>query len=181
MAKNQIMFYATAADLSAVLSPIETERPLQYTLMGLFETTRSQTHLSYAGIPDFGRASNPTAAANPSYLLSLQGAQLRSRKVLQKAGGILFGVDQSCNADTIVLRPAGKYGNTVILCGMMGTASQAVTSKILYDFVGKQIRKHFKKSQEFFVGREAFDAWNAGARLTIGAPSPPEFDLKPSN
>jgi hypothetical protein len=176
--KKQIIFYATAGDLSSVLSPLEAEKPLQYTLSGLFETNKPQTYESYSNILDFGRASHPTAAANRSFLLSYQGTNLRVREVTQKAGGVLFAVDQANNEDTIVLRPAGRHGNNIILCGMMGTVSQSLTSKILYDYVGKQFRKNFKKEREFFVGREAFDLWNAGVRLTIGASSPVEFDLK---
>ena len=176
--KNQIMFYATAGDLGSVLSPLEAEKPLQYTLTGLFETNKPQTYESYANIPDLGRASHPTAAANQSFLLSYQGTNVRVREVPQKAGGVLVGVDQANNEDTIVLCPAGRHGNHVILCGMMGTVSPSVTSKFLYGFVGKQLRKNFRKEREFFVGREAFDLWNAGVRLTIGASSPAEFDLK---
>jgi hypothetical protein len=179
MPKNkQIMFYATAGDLGWVLSPLEAEKSLQYALTGLFETNEPQTYESYLNIPDFGRASHPTAAANRSFLLFHLGTNLRVREVPQKAGGVLFAVDQTNNEDTIVLRPAGRYGNDIILCGMMGTVSQSVTSKILYGSVGSQFRKNFRKEREFFVGREAFDLWNDGVRLTIGASSPAEFDLK---
>jgi hypothetical protein len=90
--KNQIMFYATAGDLGSVLSPLEAEKPLQYTLTGLFESNKPQTYESYANIPDFGRASHPTAAANQSFLLSYQGTNVRVREVPQKAGGVLFGL-----------------------------------------------------------------------------------------
>jgi hypothetical protein len=179
MAKNQIMFYATEVDLGSVLSPLETELPLQYTLTGLFKVNKPQTVPSYANIPGFGRAVHPTAAANPSYLLLPQGTEVYCREVPQKSGGMLFGVDQRCNEDSIVLRPAGRYGNDIILCGMLGTVSQELTSKRLYEFVKKRLRNDFQKRREFFVGHEALDAWKAGVRLTIGASSPPEFDLRP--
>lgn len=178
MAKNQVTFYATALDLSSVLSPLESEKPLQYTLMGLFKTNRPLTYLSYASIPDFGRAPHPTAVANPSYLLSLQGAEVRVREVLQKVGGALFSIDQIWNRDAIVFRPGGIYGNNIILCGMIGTVSPSAASMASYNSVVKPLRKNFLKKQEFLVGREALDFWNAGARLTIEARSPREFDLK---
>ena len=114
MAKNQLVFYATAGDLGSVLSTIEAEKPLQYTLMGLFEANKPQIYESYTNIPDFGRAPHPTAAANRSYLLSLRGTEVRVREVPQKAGGVLFGIDQSCNENAIVLRPAGRHGNNII-------------------------------------------------------------------
>lgn len=179
MARSQIVFYATARDLGSVLSPLEAERALQYTLTGLFDTSKPRTYLSYADIPEFGQASHPTAAANRSYLLSPRGIEVLVREVPQKSGGICYGIDQQMNEDTVVLSPAGKYGKDVILCGMLGTISGSAISRGLYNYITKSIRKSFVKKNEFYVGREAIDIWNAGARLTIGASSPPEFDLRP--
>jgi hypothetical protein len=44
----------------------------------------------------------------------------------------------------------------------------------VFELLAESVRKNFKfkKEREFFVGREAFDLWNAGVRLTIGASSP---------
>lgn len=178
MAKNQTMFYATARDLSSVLSAVEATKPIRYTTMGLFKTKVPQTYSSFTDIPDFGRAIHPTAVANPSYLLSIQGTQIYAREISQKAGGVLFAVDQAENPDSVAFRPSGRYGNAVILYGTIGTVSQSSESKELYNFAVKAFRKGFLRQQEFLVGPEAREAWNAGVRLTIGASSPVEFDLK---
>ena len=76
MAKNQTVFYATALDLGSVLSVLEATKPIQYTTTGLFKTKVPRTYSSFTDIPDFGRAIYPTAVANPSYLLSIQGTQI---------------------------------------------------------------------------------------------------------
>jgi len=178
MAKNQIMFFATRADISPVLSALETAESLQYTRAGLFDTNRPQTYLSYVDIPDLGRATHPNAVGSPKYLLSSQVAQIQVRDVPQKSGGVLFAIDQVDNQDSVVLSPGGWYGNDVVLYGMIGTVSHSAESKRLYALVAKYFRKNFTKQQEFLVGAEAREAWNSGARLTIGASSPSEFDLQ---
>ena len=178
MAKSQITFYATADDLGPVLASLEAESSLQYTLMELFETDKPQTYLSYVDIPNLGRSSHPVAAANLSYLLSHQGIKVRAREIPQKSGRVLFGIDQMLNEDTLVFRPAGRYGNDVILCGMVGTVSQSVISKSLYNQTKKQFRKYLKNDGNIFIGTEALYILKSGARLTIGASSPQEFDLK---
>jgi hypothetical protein len=178
MAKNQIMFFATTADIASVLSALEVAEPLQYTRAGLFDTNRPQSCLSYVDIPQFGRTTHPNAVGNPMYLLSSPDIPIKVRNVPQNSGGILFAIDQLENPDSIVFRPGGWYGNDVILYGMVGTVSQSAESKRLYILAAKIVRKCFTKQQEFFVGPEARVAWNAGARLTIGASSPLEFDLK---
>lgn len=178
MAKNQIMFFATTADIVSVLSALEVAESLQYTRAGLFNTNRPQCYLSYVDIPEFGRTTHPNAVGNPMYLLSSPEVRIKVRNVPQKSGGVLFAIDQLENPGSIVFRPGGWYGNDVILYGMVGTVSQTAESKRLYVLAAKIVRKHFTKQQEFFVGHEARVAWNAGARLTIGASSPLEFDLK---
>jgi hypothetical protein len=178
MAKNQTVFYATALDLGSVLSVLEATKPVRYTTTGLFKTKVPRTYSSFTDIPNFGRAIHPTAAANPSFLLSIQGTQIHVREIPQKAGGVLFAVDQAQNPDSVAFRPGGRYGNAVILCGMIGTVSQRSASRELYNFAVKAFRKGFLRQQEFLLGPEAREIWNAGVRLTIGASSPVEFDLK---
>jgi hypothetical protein len=175
---RQILFYATQQDLSPPLSLLEAQQNLQYTLTGLFDVNRPQTYLSYADIPDFGRASHPNAIANPAYLVSPRGTALSSYEVPQDAGGICFAISQQLNGDTITFSPGGWYGTDVILYGRIATISNSATSKNLYNFFAKAFRGHFAKVQEFLVGSEALDLAKRGVRLTIGAASPAEVDLK---
>jgi hypothetical protein len=178
MTRRQLLFYATALDLGSALSLLEAERPLQYTLTGMFKTNCPRTYLSYSEIPDLGRAIHSSAVANPFYLLSSRGTPVHVREVLQTSGEVLFAIDQMENMDTIVLSPGGQYGNDVILYGMIGTVSHSAKSKELFVFVSKALRESFDKVREYFVGPEARDAWKAGVRLTIGASSPSNFDLR---
>jgi hypothetical protein len=178
MTRNQLMFYATAQDLGPALSSLEAQKRLQYTLTGSFKENRAQTYLSYVTIPELGQAHHPTAVANPSYLISLQGTQIRAREVPQKAGGVRYFYDQILNEDTVAFSPGGRHNEDVILYGMIGTVSNSVASKNLYNFIAKPFREHFAKVREFFVGPEALSLARGGARLTIGAASPAEFDLR---
>jgi hypothetical protein len=178
MIRNQTLFYATKQDLAPLLSSLEAQRNLQYTLTGMFDVNRLQTYYSYADIPDFGWASHPNAIGNPTYLVSLQGTTLRAHEAPQEAGGVCFAISQQMNDDTIIFSPGGWYGSGVILYGRIGTISSTVTSKNLYSFCAKRFRERFEKVQEFYAGPEALNRGKAGIRLTIGASSPAEFDLR---
>ena len=179
MIRNQTLFYATAQDLNGVLSSLEAQKDLQYTLAGLFKSKELQTYLSYRDIPDLGRALHRSAVANRRYLISPKGTVLHTRDVPQRSGGVLFAVDLMLNEESIAFSPGGRYGHDVLLYGMVGTLLQPVAaSKSLYAFVAKGFRQNFKKIREYFVGKEALDLMGSGVRLAMDATSPPEFDLK---
>ena len=176
---NQTVFYAVANDMSDLLAALEVAQDVQYTRTGLFAERDPVTVRSYREIPDFGIAIHPTAVANPSYMMSLRGETVDSTPIPQKAGGVLFAVDQSSNSNAIFLQPGGRYGSDVILYGTVGTMSPSQQALTLYKIVSKLLRKKFSPVNEYLVGPDAFEAWNAGARLTIAVQSPPEFNLKP--
>jgi hypothetical protein len=152
MNRNQILFYATAQDLSGVLSSLEAQKGLQYTLAGMFDTKELQTYSSYRDIPDLGRAFHRSAVANRQYLVSLKGAVLRIQDVPQYSGGILFAVDLMLNGDSIVFSPGGRYSNDVMLYGMIGTLSPppSVASKNLYTLCCKSLPQRFQEGERIF-------------------------------
>ena len=178
MSKNQTMFFATADDISIVMLQLESDVSINYTKTGLFEEEKQHIYSSCKEIVDFGKSTRSTAVANPCYLLSRRGTPIRVEHVPQKIGGVLFAVDQLENPDTVSLRPGGRYGSDVILYGTLGTVSRSSASRELYTFAAKVFRKGFVRKEEFLVGPEAAELWRAGTRLTIGAESPSEFDLK---
>jgi hypothetical protein len=172
------MFYATATDLRPLLSSLERDKNLQYTLAGLFETNTPQTYPSYVDIPDFGIARHPTSIANSEYLVSTGGAAVRIRDVPQRRGGVYYAIDQLLNEDTIVFGPGGRYKDNIILYGRIGTVSDSPTSRVLYRFFTRPFRERFKSTDEFFLGPEALDFARRGGRLALSASTPPEHDLK---
>src|ERR1051326_7612887 len=180
MTRRLIMFYATATDLHPLLSWLESEKNLQYTPPGLFDTNTPQTYRSYVDIPDLGTAFHPTSIANSEYLVSPQGAAVHVEDVPQRRGGVLYSISQLLNPDTIVFGAGGWYQDDIILYGRIGTVSDRPISKGLYDFFTRPFREPFKRTDEFFLGPEALDFARRGGRLALSVSTPPEHDLKVS-
>lgn len=178
MGHNQFMFYATERDLTSVLPLLEARKKLQYTPMRRVVSNKARIYLSYADIPDFGQTNNPTAVNNPTYLVALQGTVVQVESIPLKTGGINFAIGQRLNKDTVTLRPGGKYGSDVLLCGSIATVCESEASLSLYDFMVEPYLAHFAQVHEFFLGPEAFNLWKSGVRLTSATTSPAKFDLK---
>src|SRR5207249_2444650 len=160
-----------------LLSALEAQKKLQYTLADQFETNKPQTYLSYGDIPDFGHAKDPSAIANPCYLVAVHGNAVRLREIRPRAGGVRFSVDQKLNQDTVCFWPGGRHRENVLLYGKFGTIWE--TSEGLYNFFAEPFHDRFTAVREFLVGPEAFRLWQAGVRLTIAVDTPHQFDLKP--
>jgi hypothetical protein len=173
MTRCQFLFYATVSDLDPLMSSLESQKKLQYTVIDLCESDALQTYLSYTDIPDFGQPDHPTAAVGPGFLVALRVTQIRSERVPQKAGGVRYNVSQKLNNDIVVLRPGGLYGPDVLLYGQVGTISSSAASQKLYEWVTGLFRRRLAPVQEFLVGPQALDLCKAGVRLTLSASTPP--------
>ena len=178
MGRYQFMFYATARDLTPVLSLLEDQKKLQYAPMRHVVSNKAQIYSSYADIPDFGSTYDPTAIMNPKDLVALQGTAVQVETIYPKNGGVNFAINQGLNKDTVILRPGGMYGHNALLCGVIATISESDASLRLYDFMIEPYLARFAPVNEFFLGSEAFDLWKSGIRLTTSAASPAKFDLK---
>jgi hypothetical protein len=178
MGHYQFMFYATAGDLTPMLSILEAQKKLQYTPMRRVVSDRAQIYLSYAEIPDFGRTYDPTAVMNQNYLVALQGTAVQVETIYPRTGGVNFSIGQNLNEDTVTLSPGGMYGQDALLYGSIATVSESDASFNLYDFMVELYLARFAPVNEFFLGPEAFDLWKSGVRLTTSATSPTKFDLR---
>ena len=154
MGRYQFLFYATTRDLTPVLARLRaTLRKLQYTPMRLVVSSRPETYLSYADIPDFGRTCDPTAVMNQSYLVAPQGTVVQVKSIPQRIGGINFSIGQGLNKDTVTLSPGGMFGQDVLLYGSIGTVSESGTSLDLYDFIVEPYLARFADVHGFFSGQ----------------------------
>ena len=117
--------------------------------MRLVVSSRPETYLSYADIPDFGRTCDPTAVMNQSYLVAPQGTVVQVES-MQRIGGINFSIGQGLNKDTVTLSPGGMFGQDVLLYGSIGTVSESGTSLDLYDFIVEPYLARFADSPWIF-------------------------------
>jgi hypothetical protein len=172
------LFFATAEDLLAFFDRVEERRQLAYTLTGLFETPEFMTAPSGAAIPTLHSLAPHTGASSGfNYLVTAAGDPVVVREVPQRGGGLRYAIDQLANPWSITLMPGGLYPPDVLLCGRVGTASDAEFSVRLYRGFAAAIGKSFRRVGAYYVGRQAEGLWRGGQRLTMGADSPREYDL----
>ena len=171
-------FYAAANDLLPVFESVEAKHSLTYTLCGLFPTRELKSVAAGIDIPALhSPAPYPSAIACPQYLVTAAGASIVIREVRQKAGSVLYAIDQLANPESVTIQPGGLYPPDVLLHGRVATASSTPFAVQLQRAFSSAIAKMFEHIRAFYVGREALQLWQRGYRLTPSAESPREYDL----
>src|ERR1051325_1834555 len=178
MAKNQLSFFATKADLESLLRTLESKRQLQFMMTGLFDSPKVEAIQSLFAVPDLGQVDVGDANQAVVYLVANRGSIIEVRPVPQQRGGVKFAVDQIANPTTIAFRPGGAFGEICLIPGQVGTTSDDRSSLELFHAFSKEVRHQFVKVRAFYVGKEAGELLDKGWRLTAHAKSPAAYDLK---
>ncbi len=99
------------------------------------------------------------------------------RPVPQRRGGTKYAVDQQANPGTVVIRPGGKYGDSALIAGMVGTVHHDAQAEMLLKAFSTPLRRDFTRVKSYIVGPEAKKLHDRGLRLTKSLHAPPELDL----
>jgi hypothetical protein len=168
----QRVFYASPADLIAVVNVANEKLQLQYTPTGLFEAPPPPV----LELVDLLVAT--VSEPHNTYLVNYRGSEVNVRSVPQDAGGVLFAIDQLVNPDSITLTSTAWYTPDLAVFDRIATVSTSKPAKRIYGVFGRAIERHFRKINAAWVGPEAEAAWRSGARLAIGPHSSRECDLR---
>ena len=169
-------FYATSEDLLPLLASVESHLDVKYTPMGISSSKVVQSWHHGNELPTIGVPSpNESAISGPSYLVTLAATPVTPRLIRTECGDS-WVVDQLQNPDSTVLLHGGRY-EQVLLYGRVATASRTPGALKLQRVYEAAIRRSFARVQAFYVGEAAEALLDSGFRLTIGAKSPPEYDL----
>jgi hypothetical protein len=174
---QRLHFYATRDDLIPWLASVERALPVDYVRMANSPVGTAQAYAMAADIPALGHASSPSAGTGERFLVVRKSHRVVVRRVAADDGRTRYCFDQLANPDSITFAPGGLYGTDVLLHGGVATASQSADSLALMKVFAKPLRASFRRIKAYWVGPEAEALLDGGARLTISAHAPTDFDL----
>ena len=169
--------FATAEDWVEVLQDVESQRSLKYVQVGLFEGAERPVFDSFSSLPDLGIAQAGDSNFEPTFLVLPSEVAIRVRTVPQRSSGAKYAVDQLENPGTIVIRPGGRYGESAVIAGMVGSVHDDPETENLFSDFSQALKKHFTRVKSYLVGPGARKLLNSGGRLTKNVNAPKEFDL----
>jgi len=159
---------ATTSDLIALMTAIESQRRLKYTLTGFTaEPFLIQTN-SFAKIECFGISRSGRMVLDDSFLLSDPDLEVKIKPVAQTKGGTKYLISTPLNPKMLRLKPGGMFlGNTVISGELMKYSEEPEASE-LFRIFQREVKRQFKKheSYPYWLGKEAAAMHKSGSRLT---------------
>ena len=173
---KRINFFATREDLEPLLAAVERAVPVKYVHKGRFHSPDLETYASGLEIPRLGLAPYESAVLSESYLVVLKERAVEPRSVRENDGVVRYRVDEILNPAAVTFTPGGRWGDDVLLHGVLVSSAHSEAQTVWKPFVA-YVRKSFHKIKAFWVGPHAEALLDAGKRLTIAEQSPREFDL----
>ncbi len=162
-----LQIYATREDWLSSLEVVEAQRPLAYTVTGLFDESVHSSFIGAVTIPDFGLALEGNEVLEPCYLVHDADAEIEIRPVLQRRDGTLYAVDQLSNRFSVGLKPGGMHGGSILISGQLGTPNENQHSRDIYRLILGQIKRRFNRIKAYWVGPSAESFLDAGGRLSV--------------
>lgn len=178
MAASQKQFFATSSDLRSLLRSVESKRPLQYVLTGLFDVPEIKKVESLADARDLGSVASGDPNHEAKYLVADRDTTIKIEIIPQRRGGVKYALDQRANPKTIAFQPAGRFEEGVLIAGHVSTISGDPDSSTLFRLFGNELQRQCSKVKSYYVGEEAEALLDRGWRLTSNAKSPTLYDLR---
>jgi hypothetical protein len=159
---------ATTSDLIGLMSAIEAQKPLKYTLTGFPDEPLLKQANSFTGIEGFGISKYGQLVPDDSFLLSEPGLEIQIKPVPQNKGGIKYSISTPLNPKTLCLSPGGLFESNDVIAGELGKYSDEPEVKEMFKIFQREIKRQFKRHKEctYWLGKEAAARHLAGARLT---------------
>ena len=171
-------FFAVQEDLTLVFRAAERQLSLKYVETGLFDDPQRMVLTSFLELPNLGLAQTGNSNSEPTFLVLLSDAKVQVRTVPQRRGAMKYGVDQLENPGTVVIRPGGRFGDSALIAGMLGTVHTDSDALAILQAFCKPVEQLFTKTRSYFVGPGAGELFELGVRLTKNVKNSKEFDLQ---
>ena len=175
---SAIYFFAVDQDLHPVLSCLEAREGLSYTRVGLFPTPTPQTFATWTQLPNLSIATASQISGCHTYLLSSPGVDIVATPIPQRAGGLLYAIDQLMNPSTITLTAGGRFVEDIVIAGRFATCTDHECSHRFMRILRYAVQKYFRQINGVCVGDSAWVEFQAGKRLTHSRDSPVLYDLR---
>ena len=172
--KSRIEFVATASDLHGLMSAIEKERPLKYTLTGFPDEPVLHQASTFASIDGFGVSQYGSITLDNSFLLSSPELEIKIKAVPQDKGGTRYFISTPFNPQTLRLKPGGIFEGSTLIAGELLKYSDEPEVKDMFKLFQRELKRQFKRnlSHGYWLGTEAAAMHAAGTRITDDVNSP---------
>jgi hypothetical protein len=172
--RSRILFIATTSDLIALMTSIEAQRPLKYTLTGFPDQPDLRQTQSFKEIEDFGISKFGNIILEESFLLSDPSLEIRVEPVPQNKGGIKYRIYTELNSKTLLLRPGGMFQDNTVIAGELMKYSDEQEAREMFKLFQQEVKRQFKKHETYpyWLGQQAAAMHAAGCRLTNDVKSP---------
>jgi hypothetical protein len=179
IAQMQCHFYATRTDLAEIFSVAEAAQSLTYAVCGVFDSPKATTFTHASDFLDHFGKDESADFTQQTLLVTQRSTPVVASTIRLETGQLRYAIDQLENPESVTVDLGGPAGPRLLLPGRVATASRAAVAIRLQKSFTSIFKARFRRVRAYWVGPEAYLAWQGGWRLTVSSAAAPEFDLAP--
>ena len=159
---------ATTSDLISLMSAIEAQKQLKYTLAGFPDEPHLKQANSFSEIENFAVSKYGNIIRDDRFLLSEPDLEIKIEPVPQNKGGIKYDISTPLNPKTLCLSPGGLFESNNVISGELSKYSDEPEAREMFKIFQREVRRQFKKCKTYpyWLGKEARSMYLTGSRLT---------------
>lgn len=174
---HTLSFFLTPAEQVALLEVFEARHHVVYYRAGTSPVPEALAIASLVGEESLGMLAIGDCNHSPRYLLTLPGEGVVVREITLRKGGYAYAVDQQLNPELAGFRPAGQFGDAVLVEGMVWTFTRTSYSGLLFQTFVKLLKQRSRRIGVSWVGADAEAKLRLGWRLVSSTSAPREYDV----
>lgn len=182
MKTKQQIFFLTKLDIIKMMSKVEKRIPIEYVLMGTFNSEVVRRENSISKFTELGHTNYGNwISLDNRYMVQPLNSKVNSRIVKQKDGSFHCIIELSSNPKGVELSTGGIYekAEKVLIAGRIAVfVDSSGEAAATYKEIMKAMNECFTKKNNVFISPEALSLLNGGWRLTYDYNAPCDKDFK---
>lgn len=155
---------ATQEDLRAGLERVEGALSLKYIKSGLFPDSTAVVFSSHREISELYGSVETETTKQTHYLVARVDEQVTARRIPQRRGGELYGIDLISNPDAIMVAFGGVYDAEWLVVSQLMSSYDARSHRLYREF-RHLMTKGFIRMKRYLVGPQGNRLLQSGVRF----------------
>jgi hypothetical protein len=175
---GDVYFYTTRNDVRGVLAELDESHPVQLVPVKPYSDPLDIVAYRLDELPNLGVALFGSELQEDRLLVMQAGTTVGSMRTEHADKTVSYDVVSSANPDSVIIWPAGEFGNDCLIRGHFRPSSDSLIAISLYRELKRLLKQRGVLANKHYLGQQALQRLQEGARLTHSFRAASSYDFR---